>query len=81
MVATEAFIPSPGNTVDLESDAGSFNASQDLATALAQQQINRPQLANSEIVDCEECGRRIAEARRKALSGVRTCITCARAAE
>ena len=28
------------------------------------------------LLECEECGVAIAEARRKALLGVRTCITC-----
>ncbi len=39
--------------------------------------LARSRLPSGEsLKDCEECGVRIPEARRKALAGVRLCITC-----
>lgn len=45
-----------------------------LADALAQQQRNMPR--GESLVECEDCGEPIPEARRKAQRGCRRCIDC-----
>jgi RNA polymerase-binding transcription factor DksA len=71
----------PGNTVDPESDAGVFHNMQSIAIALNEREQNRPKLGAKEVIHCEDCGKRIAEARRNALIGVQNCIKCALASE
>ncbi|ASJ72624.1 DksA/TraR family C4-type zinc finger protein [Granulosicoccus antarcticus] len=49
-----------------------IDASVDEAVNRARQQLHK----GESLVDCEECGEPIPEARRRAVSGVRLCVTC-----